>query len=57
VKRTDSKFEGKNDYFMDVDRMTNEGLGGGQVTKNNGEIDTATEIEPESNPTLNRDKE
>lgn len=32
----DSWHEGKEDAEMDIDRMINEGLGGGQVTMNNG---------------------
>ena len=34
--------EGRKDYFMDVDRMVNEGLGGGLVTKDNGLIEDTT---------------
>jgi len=32
----DSIFEGRDEFDMDVDRMVNEGLGGGQVTLHNG---------------------
>jgi len=48
----DVKFEGKEEWFMDIDRMTNEGLAGGHVGPDyhNGEIDTATEIQKESPP-------
>lgn len=36
--------EGRDQYFMDIDRMVNEGLGGGQVTEHNGLIgDTTTD--------------
>ena len=35
---TDSRHEGKDVYDMDIDRMINEGLGGGQVTVHNGLI-------------------
>ncbi|QHW33007.1 hypothetical protein GZH47_20870 [Paenibacillus rhizovicinus] len=38
----DKKHEGRDDFFMDIDRMVNEGLGGGQVTLNNGLIDEST---------------
>jgi hypothetical protein len=38
----DAQHEGKGDQFMDVDRMVNEGLGGGQVTAQNGLIDETT---------------
>ncbi|MFB9278571.1 hypothetical protein [Cohnella cellulosilytica] len=32
----DSIHEGRDEFDMDVDRMVNEGLGGGQVTLHNG---------------------
>ncbi|MFC5472200.1 hypothetical protein ACFPPD_26300 [Cohnella suwonensis] len=35
---SDAIHEGKDVYDMDIDRMINEGLGGGQVTLNNGLI-------------------
>ncbi|WP_164545796.1 hypothetical protein [Paenibacillus albus] len=38
----DKNHEGRADYFMDIDRMVNEGLGGGQVTLNNGLIAEST---------------
>ncbi|WP_308636312.1 hypothetical protein [Paenibacillus silvisoli] len=38
----DKMHEGRDDYFMDIDRMVNEGLGGGQVTLNNGLIAEST---------------
>lgn len=34
--------EGKDDHFMDIDRMINEGLGGGNVTMHNGLIESST---------------
>jgi len=34
--------EGRDMYDMDVDRMINEGLGGGQVTMHNGLISETT---------------
>lgn len=43
--------EGRDDHFMDVDRMINEGLGGGNVTMHNGYIGaSATDVmnEPDS---------
>lgn len=45
----DTRHEGREDYFMDIDRMVNEGLGGGQVTLHNGYIDESTTdtMEPE----------
>ncbi|MBB6730763.1 hypothetical protein [Cohnella zeiphila] len=39
---TDLIHEGREDYDMDVDRMINEGLGGGQVTMHNGLIEETT---------------
>ncbi|WP_010276966.1 hypothetical protein [Paenibacillus senegalensis] len=38
----DCDHEGRSDYFMDIDRMVNEGLGGGQVTNHNGLIEETT---------------
>lgn len=38
----ESQYEGRADYDMDVDRMVNEGLGGGNVTLQNGLIDEST---------------
>ncbi|WP_167747062.1 hypothetical protein [Cohnella luojiensis] len=38
----DSIHEGKEVYDMDIDRMINEGLGGGQVTIQNGLISETT---------------
>ncbi|MGG1553560.1 MULTISPECIES: hypothetical protein [Paenibacillus] len=38
----DNDHEGKDDHFMDIDRMINEGLGGGNVTMHNGLIEATT---------------
>lgn len=38
----DTWHDGRSNYEMDVDRMVNEGLGGGQVTVHNGLIDETT---------------
>lgn len=38
----DLPFEGKGKYELDVDRMVNEGLGGGRVTEHNGYIGDTT---------------
>ena len=47
----DVVFEGRDEYDMDVDRMINEGLGGGQVTNENGLItETATDAMEADNP-------
>jgi hypothetical protein len=34
--------QGRDDYFMDIDRMVNEGLGGGYVSAQNGLIEETT---------------
>lgn len=34
--------QGRDDHFMDIDRMVNEGLGGGIVTVHNGLIEETT---------------
>jgi hypothetical protein len=34
--------DSREDYFLDIDRMINEGLGGGQVTRDNGLIEDTT---------------
>lgn len=39
---SDALYEGKEQFDMDVDRMVNEGLGGGQVTVHNGLIEETT---------------
>lgn len=39
---TDALHQGRQDYFMDIDRMVNEGLGGGTVSMNNGLIEEST---------------
>lgn len=39
---TDKLHQGRDDYFMDIDRMVNEGLGGGYVGLNNGLIEEST---------------
>ncbi|QYR20858.1 hypothetical protein KZ483_24385 [Paenibacillus sp. sptzw28] len=38
----EERHEGRDDYSMDIDRMVNEGLGGGQVTLHNGMIEEST---------------
>lgn len=40
--RDESNNESRDDQFMDVDRMINEGLGGGNVTMHNGYIGAST---------------
>ncbi|MEK3882848.1 hypothetical protein [Paenibacillus sp. PL2-23] len=38
----EGQYEGRDVYDMDIDRMVNEGLGGGQVTIHNGLIAEST---------------
>lgn len=38
----ESHVEGRDNYDMDIDRMVNEGLGGGHVTMHNGLIAEST---------------
>lgn len=38
----DSNYEGRDKLFMDIDRMVNEGLGGGQVSGQTGLIEPTT---------------
>lgn len=38
----DALHQGRENYFMDIDRMVNEGLGGGVVSINNGLIEEST---------------
>lgn len=50
-KREDARYEGRDEFDMDVDRMINEGLGGGQVTSQNGLItETTTDTMEADNP-------
>ncbi|MED4162333.1 hypothetical protein [Halalkalibacterium halodurans] len=50
-KRPSSEFEGRDEFFMDVDRMINEGLGGGTVNDTHaGIIEEARSLEKEEPP-------
>lgn len=42
MSNRDNDFEGRDAYDMDIDRMINEGLGGGQVSGQNGLIEEST---------------
>jgi hypothetical protein len=42
ITSPDHNDQGRDDKFIDIDRMVNEGLGGGYVTENNGLIDDST---------------
>ncbi|MBP1153844.1 MULTISPECIES: hypothetical protein [unclassified Paenibacillus] len=39
---SDTTHEGRDSSFMDIDRMINEGLGGGTVSAHNGLIEEST---------------
>lgn len=41
--KKDSVYEGRDEYWIDLDRMTNEGLAGGTVTKEYGEFESIDE--------------
>jgi hypothetical protein len=41
-RANDHDEQGREDHFMDIDRMVNEGLGGGTVTLHNGLIEETT---------------
>ncbi|MVP01429.1 hypothetical protein [Paenibacillus lutrae] len=54
--------QGRDDYFMDIDRMVNEGLGGGQITYSkglleNGLIDESTTDTMEYKESLQKEDE
>lgn len=42
MSNRDTHYEGRDAYDMDIDRMVNEGLGGGQVSDQNGLIEEST---------------
>jgi hypothetical protein len=50
--RKDSLHEGRDEYFMDVDRMMNEGLAGGNVDKYKRQIGDCHEFEAEDPPQI-----
>ncbi len=49
----DMEYEGRDEYYMDVDRMVNEGLAGGSVfmREDSTNIEQATDFFPEDPPT------
>ncbi|MBB6443455.1 hypothetical protein [Bacillus benzoevorans] len=55
MKEKDSRFEGRDDLFMDVDRMINEGLAGGMVysAADNTNIEEARDLIRETPPNQN----
>lgn len=48
---SDVDHEGRDRYFLDVDRMLNEGLGGGMVSSHGGRIEASRPLEREAPPT------
>lgn len=50
MNENDVQHEGRQEKFVDVDRMINEGLGGGQVTDQNGLITDTVELTEEEPP-------
>jgi hypothetical protein len=38
----DAEYEGREEHFMDIDRMVNEGLGAGRVTDDQALIENTT---------------
>lgn len=56
-KQKDATVKGRDAFFMDIDRMVNEGLGGGTVAKENGLIEEDTEVAKEAPPNVYGDKE
>lgn len=49
IDQNDSQYEGRDQYFIDVDRMINEGLAGGTVItrKEHKQIEEARDLEKE----------
>lgn len=49
----DTKYEGRDEFFMDVDRMINEGLGAGSVfmREDSTNIEQSKDFFPEDPPT------
>ncbi|WP_169802515.1 hypothetical protein [Alkalihalobacillus trypoxylicola] len=51
----DTQHEGRDEYFMDIERMINEGLGSGTVSENQaGWIEEARDLEKEDPPKKNK---
>ncbi|HEY8342333.1 MAG TPA: hypothetical protein VIK75_04880 [Calditerricola sp.] len=53
LQASDVDHEGRDRYFLDVDRMINEGLGGGMVSSHGGRIEDSRLLQDEDPPTLN----
>lgn len=55
-RKKEPDYEGRDRYEMDVDRMINEGLAGGQVSMQNGLIDEARSLDDDGNPSQKQKK-
>lgn len=53
----DSTVESRDEAFMDIDRMVNEGLGGGQVMVQNGLIEETTTDTMSGSDNMEQEKE
>ncbi|SDZ69124.1 hypothetical protein SAMN05421736_1491 [Evansella caseinilytica] len=55
MEKQDSLYEGRDKAMLDVDRMTNEGLAGGQdhITYGKRQIDESQDLKKESPPNKN----
>ncbi|WP_142506171.1 hypothetical protein [Melghirimyces algeriensis] len=55
AEKKDRTDEGRDSYWMDVDRMINEGLGGGNVGQWSGLIEESRPLEQEEPPQRTND--
>ncbi|MGO4887514.1 hypothetical protein ACJ2A9_07150 [Anaerobacillus sp. MEB173] len=57
-KQDDSQFEGRDKFFMDEDRMVNEGMAGGTVSMefDSSQIEETIDFEKEARPQDNTKK-
>jgi nitrogen fixation protein len=56
-KKPEQDFEGRDKYFVDIDRMVNEGLAGGNVSPDNGLVDETRPLSEEANHPKTQEKE
>lgn len=58
MDKKESNYEGRDEAFVDIDRMVSEGLGGGYITdEENGHIGDSQKLTKEDPPTLSKAKE
>lgn len=55
-KKRESDYEGRDRFEVDIDRMINEGLAGGQVSLQNGLIDEARPLAEQDKPSPKQKK-